>query len=216
MNSGFNGTKTMSDGSTRTYVDGLVTYVAYPAGTRPRDAILPKVINENEGRLIEEPSPTSTPYTPTSTPYTPTSTPYTPTTTPSPTSTMNSGFNGTKTMSDGSTRTYVDGLVTYVAYPVGTRPRDAILPKEINENEGRLIEEPSPTSTPYTPTTTPTTFPDDDDIEDDEVPSLPVRDTPRKSYSDPDPFYITYRVPIIILSVLLIIGLIFFYYKNKR
>ena len=128
---------------------------------------------------------------------------------------MNSGFNGTKTMSDGSTRTYVDGLVTYVAYPVGTRPRDAILPKEINENEGRLIEEPSPTSTPYTPTTTPTTFPDDDDIEDDEVPSLPVRDTPRKSYSDPDPFYITYRVPIIILSVLLIIGLIFFYYKIK-
>ena len=90
-----------------------------------------------------------------------------------------------------------------------------------------LTQEPyTPTTTPYTPTTTPytpTTFPDDDDTEDDEVPSLPVSDTPsvrnppRKPYSDPDPFYITYRVPIIILVVLLIIGLIlYFYYKNKR
>ena len=77
-----------------------------------------------------------------------------------------------------------------------------------------LTQEPyTPTTTPYTPTT----VPDDDDIEDDEVPSLPVRNPPRKPYSDPDPFYITYRVPIIILSVLLIIGLIlYFYYKNKR
>ena len=94
-----------------------------------------------------------------------------------------------------------------------------------------LTQEPyTPTTTPYTPTTTltttpytPTTVPDDDDTEDDEVPSLPVSDTPsvrnppRKPYSDPDPFYITYRVPIIILVVLLIIGIIlYFYYKNKR
>ena len=84
-----------------------------------------------------------------------------------------------------------------------------------------LTQEPyTPTTTPYTPTTTPytpTTVPDDDDTEDDEVPSLPVRNPPRKPYSDPDPFYITYRVPIIILVVLLIIGIIlYFYYKNKR
>ena len=41
----------MSDGSTRTYVDGLVTHIAYPVGTRPKDMILPKEINKNEGKL---------------------------------------------------------------------------------------------------------------------------------------------------------------------
>jgi hypothetical protein len=59
-------------------------------------------------------------------------------------------LNGDKIMSDGSKRTYVNGLVTFIAYPVGTTKAQMILPKEINRIEGVQVNSivlPPPTYT---------------------------------------------------------------------
>jgi hypothetical protein len=59
-------------------------------------------------------------------------------------------LNGDKIMPDGSKRTYVNGLVTFIAYPAGTTRAQMILPKEINRLEGiqaKPIGLPTPTYT---------------------------------------------------------------------
>jgi hypothetical protein len=59
-------------------------------------------------------------------------------------------LNGDKIMPDGSKRTYVNGLVTFIAYPAGTTRAQMILPKEINRIEGVQVNSivlPPPTYT---------------------------------------------------------------------
>ncbi len=59
-------------------------------------------------------------------------------------------LNGDKIMPDGSKRTYVNGLVTFIAYPAGTTRAQMILPKEINRLEGVQVNSivlPPPTYT---------------------------------------------------------------------
>jgi hypothetical protein len=129
----FNGQREMPDGTTRSYKDGKVIGITYPAGFSPKnmlDAKGIKALNNSEG-IYYDPNP-PTPETPVT-----------------PTEPLKTGI---VNMPDGSIRTYQNGLVVFVEYPGTTRGK---LPKQINEEEGVRNDtytgrETSPT-TPTTP-----------------------------------------------------------------
>ena len=146
-------------------------------------------------------------------------------------------LNGERLMPDGSQRTYVNGLVTFIAYPAGTTRAQMILPAEVNRIEGIQVKSnkrttlaPLPTPVPVqTPLPTPTPAPvpiplpfpnEDDDPEDDD---------PEDDYPPPitiNPIYPIYptvlkektsnMMYILILVLLIIIGLIIYFIFNKK
>jgi len=110
----FNGEREMPDGTTRSYKDGKVISIGYPAGFPVKnmlDAKGIKALNNSEG-IYYDPTPVNvTPVNVT------------------PTEPLK---NGIVNMPDGSIRTYQNGLVVYVDNPgkIGKAP------KQINEEEG--------------------------------------------------------------------------------
>lgn len=109
----FTGEREMPDGTTRSYKDGKVIGITYPAGVSPKnmlDAKAIKALNNSEG-LYYDPNPP---------------TPVTPVTSTEPLK------NGIVNMPDGSIRTYHNGLVVYVEYS----GKIGKIPKQINEEEG--------------------------------------------------------------------------------
>ena len=105
----------MPDGSTRTYKNGLVVYINYPAGSKTTGQKTLKQINEEEGvrNATYNPFASTTPTTPTA-----------------PTAPLKQGL---VTMPDGSKLIYKDGLVVSVSYPEGkTGPTI----NEINTRDG--------------------------------------------------------------------------------
>jgi hypothetical protein len=126
----FNGERAMPDGTTRSYKDGKVISIGYPAGFPVKnmlDAKGIKALNNSEG-IYYDPSP-PTPVTPVT-----------------PTEPLK---NGIVNMPDGSIRTYQNGLVVYVDYPGKTGKA----PKEINEEEGVRNATYTGRETPVTPVT---------------------------------------------------------------
>jgi hypothetical protein len=127
----FNGEREMPDGTTRSYKDGKVISIGYPAGFPVKnmlDAKGIKALNNSEG-LYYDPSP-PTPVTPVT-----------------PTEPLK---NGIVNMPDGSIRTYQNGLVVYVDYvgKIGGK-----LPKQINDEEGIRNATYTGRETPETPVT---------------------------------------------------------------
>jgi hypothetical protein len=128
----FNGERQMPDGTIRSYKDGKVISIGYPAGFPIKnmlDAKGIKALNNNEG-LYYDPSP-PTPVTPVT-----------------PTEPLK---NGIVNMPDGSIRTYYNGLVVYVEYAPGKIAQKG--PKEINEEEGVRNATYTGRETTETPTT---------------------------------------------------------------
>lgn len=128
----FNGERTMPDGTTRSYKNGKIISISYPANY-PRenklDAYSIVELSKREGDYYD-PNP---------------STPVTPVTPTTPTEPLK---NGIVNMPDGSIRTYKNGLVVYVEYPgkIGKAP------KQINEQEGvQNATYTGRTETPVTP-----------------------------------------------------------------
>jgi hypothetical protein len=128
----FNGEREMPDGTTRSYKNGKVTSIKYPAGFPVSQMITDlKTLNKNEGNYYE-PTPV---------------TPVTPTT---PTEPLK---NGIVNMPDGSIRTYKNGLVVYVDYPGTISTIIQKSPKQINDEEGVRNATYTGRETPETPVT---------------------------------------------------------------
>jgi hypothetical protein len=115
----------MPDNSVRTYKNGLVVYVGYPAGTSTANIKTPAEINAQEG--VQQNTFTGPVITPE--PET-------------PTIPLKQGF---IKMPDGSKRTYIDGKVVSVAYPPGTTGPTI---NEINAAEGIKQAAPAPPPAP--------------------------------------------------------------------
>jgi len=133
----FNGERAMPDGTTRSYKNGKVTSIKYPAGFPVSQMITDlKTLNKNEG-LYYDPTPV---------------TPVTPTTPVSPVL-----FNGERAMPDGTTRSYKNGKVISISYPANypiENKLDAYSVVELNKREGDYYDpNPSTPVTPVTPTT---------------------------------------------------------------
>ena len=124
----FNGEREMPDGTTRSYKDGKVISVKYPAGfpvSNMLDAKGIKALNNSEG-LYYDPSP-PTPVTPVT-----------------PTEPLK---NGIVNMPDGSIRTYKNGLIVFVENP----GRIGKSVQQMNEEEG--VQNATYTGRETTPTT---------------------------------------------------------------
>jgi hypothetical protein len=115
----FTGDRKMPNKSIRTYKDGKIIAINYPVGfaidRMDDDDLTPEGIaklNQREG-LYYDPNPSTTP------------------TTGTPTEGLK---NGVVKMADGSSRTYKNGLVVDVLYPIGTF--NTKTPAQINQEEG--------------------------------------------------------------------------------
>ena len=134
----FSGERTMPDGVVRLYSNGKILGFEYPPNYPEANKIKSKAelvrLNNNEGLYYVDDLNPPAPVTPT---------------TPTDPATLKQGD---VKMPDGTIRTYQNGLVIYVNFPIGSKTAGQKTPKQINEEEGVRDATYTPTA-PITPVT---------------------------------------------------------------